>query len=126
MQDVLRLLAEVGAGDGERGAAFQQASERLDLWMSGKQFAYQSDSLFFPSFHLLLLLATYRVDDGGGASLLHRFAAGVGVQAAGVVSAAAPHAAVLGFGRVAPAAVGAAHRTVVQSHCGRAKGSDGR
>lgn len=59
---------------------------------------------------------TYRVDDRGGASLLHRFAAGVGVQAAGVLSAAAPHAAVLGLGRVAAAAVGAADGAVVQGH----------
>lgn len=31
VQDVLRLLAEVGARDGDRSAAFQQAGERLDL-----------------------------------------------------------------------------------------------
>lgn len=61
----------------------------------------------------------YRVNDWGGASLLHRFAAGVGVQAAGVLSAAAPHATVLGLRRVAAAAVGAAHGAVVQGHCGR-------
>lgn len=59
------------------------------------------------------------MDDGGGARLLHGFAAGVGVQAGGVGSAAAPHAAVLGLGRVAAAAVGAAHGAVVQGHCGR-------
>lgn len=87
------------------------------------KFFNQSDLLDFFLFLLLQILkngkAAYRVDDGGGASLLHRFAAGVGVQAAGVVSAAAPHAAVLGFGRVASAAVGAAHGAVVQGHCGR-------
>lgn len=37
VQDVLRLLAQVGAGDGDRGAAFQQASERLDLRVLGKR-----------------------------------------------------------------------------------------
>lgn len=56
---------------------------------------------------------------------MHRFSAGVGVQAAGVVSAAAPHAVVLGFGRVAAAAVGAAHGAVVQGHCGRGRGQKG-
>lgn len=65
------------------------------------------------------------MDDWGGASFLHRFSAGVGVQAAGVVSAAAPHAAVLGFGRVAAAAVGATHGAVVQGHCGSGRDQEG-
>lgn len=53
--------------------------------------------------------------DRGGAGLLDGFAAGVGVQAAGL-SAATPHTAVLLIGRVAAAAVRAADRAVVQSH----------
>lgn len=51
---------------------------------------------------------TYRVDDRGGARLLHRFTAGVGIQAAGV-STATPHTAVLVVGCVAAATVRAAH-----------------
>lgn len=50
MQDVLRLLAQVGAGDGEGRAAFQQTSDRLDLWMSEKLLLEHSDSLDLFSF----------------------------------------------------------------------------
>lgn len=45
VQDVLRLLAQVGAGDGDRGAAFQQASQRLDLRTSENRFVFPSNFL---------------------------------------------------------------------------------
>lgn len=55
------------------------------------------------------------MDDRGGARLLHRFPAGLGIQAAGL-SITTPNTPILRVSRVTTTAVSATHRAVIQSH----------